>query len=157
MTRETQVATKNQGLEEGSVLSGQVGFQIQMLQSVAHEAARRVLDPLDITPARATALLLLRANPGCTQTALGEALNVNRSSAMKIVDVLQARGVVHRAPSSDPRAHALELTEAGTALARQLDAVLEEHERRFFGSLSAGERATLLALLQRLRESNLSD
>jgi len=139
-------------MKEGDGLSGQIGFQIQMLQSVAHEAARQALEHLDITPARATALLLVRANPGCTQTALGEALNVNRSSAMKIVDILEGRGVVRRAPSADPRAHALELTEAGDALVGEIDAVLADHERRFFAGLTAAERGTLLSLLQRLRK-----
>lgn len=138
-------------MKEGAELSGQIGFQIQMVQSVAYEAARRALDHLDITPARASALLLLRANPGCTQTALGEALNINRSSAMKIVDILQARGVVHRAPSSDPRAHALELTEAGKAFAQQVEVVLARHEQRFFGGLPQAERTALLTLLWRLR------
>ncbi|WP_206245313.1 MarR family winged helix-turn-helix transcriptional regulator [Novosphingobium terrae] len=142
---------KSQNMDEGKELSGQIGFQILMLQSEAYESARLALDHLDITPARASALLLVRANPGCTQTALGEALHVNRSSAMKIVDILQTRGVVHRAPSSDPRAHALELTEAGAALAEEVDAVLARHERRFFGALSEAERAMLLSLLLRLR------
>lgn len=142
---------KNGIMKEDDVLSGQIGFQIQMLQSVVHESARRALDHLDISPARASALLLVRANPGCTQTALGEALNVNRSSAMKIVDILEARGAVRRAPSADPRAHALELTKAGEILAEEIDGVLERHERSFFGQLSATERNSLLSLLQRLR------
>ncbi|KPH62562.1 MULTISPECIES: MarR family transcriptional regulator [unclassified Novosphingobium] len=139
-------------MNEGEELSGQIGFQIQMLQSVAHESARQALEPLDITPARASALLLVRANPGCTQTALGEALNVNRSSAMKIVDILEGRGAVRRAPSADPRAHSLELTEVGRTLATEIDLVFERHERKFFGPLSVAERNMLLSLLQRLRQ-----
>ncbi|WP_395397329.1 MarR family transcriptional regulator [Novosphingobium sp. BL-8A] len=141
-------------MNEGEALSGQIGFQIQMLQSVAHESARLALEPFDITPARASALLMVRANPGCTQTALGEALNVNRSSAMKIVDILEGRGAIRRAPSADPRANALELTDEGRTLASQIDVVLERHERKFFGTLSAAERAALLSLLQRLRQQD---
>ncbi|MFP5432659.1 MAG: MarR family transcriptional regulator, partial [Alphaproteobacteria bacterium] len=42
--------------------------------------------------AKFTALLLIRDNPGCDQTALGRALSVNRSSAMKLVNILEERG-----------------------------------------------------------------
>ncbi|MCJ2181785.1 MarR family transcriptional regulator [Novosphingobium sp. 1949] len=138
-------------MKVGSDLAGQLGFQVQMLQPAAHEAARAALAHLDISPARATALLLIRANPGCTQSALGAALNVNRSSAMKIVDQFEGRGLIRRAPSADPRAHALELTEAGEAFTRQLDEALAEHETRFFSVLSVAERKALLGMLQRLR------
>ncbi|MEJ2407770.1 MAG: MarR family transcriptional regulator [Novosphingobium sp.] len=138
-------------MKEGDTLSEQLGFQIQMLHSVASEAARTAVAHLDITPARGTALLLIRANPGCTQTALGEALNVNRSSAMKIVDMLEGRGWVLRAANSDPRAHALELTPAGEAYCEALDEAFAAHERKFFGGLSAVERRSLLSILRRLR------
>ncbi|WP_226634303.1 MarR family winged helix-turn-helix transcriptional regulator [Novosphingobium profundi] len=137
-------------MKVGGDLAGQLGYQVQLVHPMAHEAARAALEHLDITPARATALLLIRANPGCSQSALGGALNVNRSSAMKIVDLLEGRGLIRRAPSADPRAHALELTAKGEQFAADVDVALAENERRFFGVLSAAERKSLLEMLQRL-------
>ncbi len=138
-------------MKEGHDLEGQLGYQLQLVHPLAHDAARRALAHLEITPARATALLLIRANPGCSQSALGSVLNVNRSSAMKIVDLLEGRGLIRRAPSADPRAHALELTREGKVFADEVDTALAEHERAFFGVLNAAERASLLDMLARLQ------
>lgn len=139
-------------MKVGRDLAGQVGYQIQLVQPLAYEAAREALSHLEITPARATALLLIRANPGCSQSALGGALNVNRSSAMKIVDLLEGRGLIRRAPSADPRAHALELTAEGEVFADDVETALGGYERAFFGVLSADERKTFLDMLRRLHK-----
>ncbi len=138
-------------MKVGRDLDGQLGYQVQLVHPMAHEAAREALAHLQITPARATALLLVRANPGCTQSALGSVLNVNRSSAMKIVDLLEGRGLIRRAPSPDPRAHALELTPEGERFADEVDKALAAHEQAFFGVLSAEEREVLLDMLRRLQ------
>ncbi|WP_343222268.1 MarR family winged helix-turn-helix transcriptional regulator [Novosphingobium profundi] len=139
-------------MKVGRDLAGQLGYQVQLVQPLAHDAARAALSHLEITPARATALLLIRSNPGCSQSALGGALNVNRSSAMKIVDLLEGRGLIRRAPSADPRAHALELTEEGEAFADEVEAALGRYESAFFGVLSEAERVALLEMLRRLHQ-----
>ena len=98
------------------------GYQLRLLHLEADRRARQALDAFGMTPARVTALLVIAAHTGCTQTALGEALSINRASAMKMVNALETLGMVSREPAADPRAHALTLTAAG---GKALDAMLD--------------------------------
>ncbi len=41
--------------------------------------------------------MLIKDNAGCEQSALGRALSINRSSAMKLVNALSDKGLIERA------------------------------------------------------------
>jgi DNA-binding MarR family transcriptional regulator len=113
---------------------------------------------LALTPGQLGALLMIEANQGLSQSQLGAALGIDRSSVVPLLDRLQAMGLIHRtAHASDRRTHALELTDAGTAMIRRLLPLLEAHERRIAGALSAGERQTLMKLLDRIATSEPGD
>ena len=73
---------------EGEELTNLVGYQLYRAHLTLTGLTRDALDPSGVSPAKLAALLLIRDNPGCGQTRLGEALSVNRSSAMKLVNVL---------------------------------------------------------------------
>lgn len=110
-------------------LENSFGYQLRLLHLEADRRARLALEAFGMTPARVTALLVIAAQTGCTQTALGEALSINRASAMKMVNALEALGLVSREPAADPRAHALTLTAAGSeALDAMLDALRRADE-----------------------------
>ena len=127
-----------------------LGYQVQRAFQTMTEDARRVLEPYGLTPAKLTALLLIRANPGCDQTALGRALSINRSSAMKLVNVLVAQGYIERRAGRDLRTNALHLlASAGEQLAELL-AALRESDRRMSVRLTATEQAMLFGLLRKL-------
>ncbi len=131
-------------------LADLVGYAVQRAHLTVMDDLRRRLRPFDISPAKLTALLLIRANPGTDQTRLGKALSINRSSAMKLVNVLAERGLVERRPGRDLRSNALHLTEAGSeALTRMVEATRVSDDA-IVARLSASERATLLRLLQRV-------
>ncbi len=138
-------------MKEGRDLAGLTGYLLQRTNLLFFSKAAKSLAPFGISPARFSALMLVRDNPGCTQTALGEALDVNRSSAMKIINNLEERGLVSRQPGKDARANALHLTEKGEKLIPQIMRELKEGEDRLFESLDAEDRATLNRLLDRLR------
>lgn len=137
--------------EEGPEMATLLGYQMQMAILALGDSARIALAPFGITPARLAALLLVRDNPGCDQTTLGRALSVNRSSAMKIVNLLADQGLVERRPGRDLRSHALHLTEHGTARVRAMVDTLRARDRRIAAALDPGEFDTLLALLAKLR------
>jgi len=138
-------------MKEGTQLSGLLGYQLQMFQLVAQSIARDALARYDISPARVTALLLIRANQGCTQTALGEVLNVNRSSAMKLVNYLEGRGLVKREAGVDLRANALQLTAEGEAMVDEYFAALQRADQKMLGGLTPEEGQMLVALLAKAR------
>jgi DNA-binding MarR family transcriptional regulator len=140
------------------VSDGPLGHLGRLLGYVLRSAQVRVfqdfaasLDDLGLTPGQLGALLLIEANTGLSQTELGAALGIDRSSVVPLIDKLQGRGLVRRLVKvSDRRAHALELAEEGVALLRRLAPRLEEHERRIAADLSASERKTLMDLLARV-------
>ncbi|MGE4431865.1 MAG: MarR family winged helix-turn-helix transcriptional regulator [Sphingobium sp.] len=138
-------------MKEGKELSGLLGYQLQMFQLSAQALAREALSRHEISPARVTALLLIRANQGCTQTALGEVLSVNRSSAMKLVNYLEGRGLVRREAGADLRANALQLTPEGETLVEEFLAALRQADEKMRDALTEEEGRTLIALLAKAR------
>ncbi|WP_084581579.1 MarR family winged helix-turn-helix transcriptional regulator [Sphingomonas azotifigens] len=127
-----------------------IGYQLQMARLRLMEAAHAALAPYGISPARVTALALIRAQPGLDQSALGRALSINRASAMKLVNLLVERGLVERRPGRDLRSHALHLTPEGETQLPQMIARLHESELPVLADLDDAERATLLQLLNRI-------
>lgn len=136
-----------------AALEESLGFQLKLLQVDSETRARRALESFDISPARVAAMMIIEANPGCTQTALGDALTVNRASAMKLVNFLEGRGLVRRAPGADPRANAVYLTDSGTVTLKKMTQALDEADRKTLGALTAKEAASFLVCIKKLRAS----
>ena len=140
-------------MKQGSDLDGLLGYRIELVHLTAIEDARLALAPFGLTPAKLTALLLIRANPGCDQTALGKALSVNRSSAMKLINVLVDRGLIERRPGRDLRTNALHLLPGGEERVTEMLETLRQSDRRLAANLTAAERTTLMSLLKKLGKS----
>ncbi|MEQ6332160.1 MarR family transcriptional regulator [Sphingobium sp. MK2] len=120
--------------------------------------ARNALAPFDLSPAKFTALLMIRDNPGCDQTALGRALSVNRSSAMKLVNILEDRGLVERRAGRDLRTNALFLLPEGEVQVRAMAEAVRQSDARMTQRLSREEAAQLLALLRKISgEEDIAD
>ena len=82
-------------MKKGADLRGLVGYQIQRVHLELDADARAAMADHDLSPAKLTALILIRDNPGCDQTALGRALS--------ICDFSRATNAVassHRLPSA---------------------------------------------------------
>jgi DNA-binding MarR family transcriptional regulator len=128
-----------------------LGYVLRQAQLAGFDAFRRATTGVDITPARYTAMVIVRANPGLTQSALGEALGTARSGAMMVVDWLEDRGLAERRNlPHDGRAWGLYLTPRGEAELKRLNKKVRAHDARFAARLTAGERATLKDLLSKL-------
>jgi DNA-binding MarR family transcriptional regulator len=104
-----------------------------------------------ITPGLFGVLVLIEANPRLNQSRLSEALGVDRSTVVGVIDRLQKRELVKRTPSpTDRRAYALELTAAGRDVLNQLKRQVRRHEAAIARRLDPGEQTQLVALLRRL-------
>lgn len=144
-------------MKQGADLQSLVGYRVQRANLLMETDARAALADHDLSPAKMTALILIRDNPGCDQTALGRALSINRSSAMKLVNILADKRLVERRPGRDLRTNALMLLPEG---ARQLDAMLaavRQSDARMTRRLSAEDLKTLRTLLARLGPAPTSD
>src|SRR3982750_3041556 len=81
-------------LEEGPE---RIGLRVTMVQLAIYADLTPRLNNLGLTsPSRMTALLPIRANPGCSQSELAEYTGLSRASAVTMVDQLQATGLVER-------------------------------------------------------------
>lgn len=135
------------------VLETLLGYALRRAQIAAFDQFYRATAGHGITPPRFTALVILGANPGLSQTALGEVLGIARSGAMQLTDWLVGRKLAERRPRADDgRAWGLYLTGRGAALARVLKRRVRAQDARLGKRLSPAERRTLLRLLDRVAE-----
>lgn len=95
-------------------------------------------------------LVLIESNPGVTQGRLAEAMGLDRSTMVGLVDALEERGLVERRRGEDRRTNLLWLTASGRRLLGSAKQRIARHERRVATLLTAAERAQLLALLGKL-------
>lgn len=132
-------------------LDRHLGYALRRAQVAAFEAFHRATAGAGITPPRFTALVILQANPGISQSTLGEVLGTARSGAMLLTDWLEAQGLAERRHRADDgRAWGLYLTAAGQRLIERLRRRVRAHDRRFAARIGARERAELLRLLEKL-------
>ncbi len=139
-----------QGMRQGADLETLLGYQLQCAWFVADSDARASLSAFDLSPAKLTALILIRDNPGSDQTALGRALNVNRSSAMKLVNILVDRELIERRPGRDLRTNALHLLPEGEARVTAMLNIMRESDARITTRMTAEEIGTLHTLLRKV-------
>lgn len=132
-------------------LPAHFGYALKRAQIAAFDAFASATAGHPITPPRYTALVILEANPGISQSALGEVLGTARSGAMMLTDWLVARGLAERRHRpDDARAWGLYLTRRGKALLGTLKRRVLEHDQRFGARLTAAERREFLRLLAKL-------
>jgi len=138
------------GLSYGN-LDEHLGYVLRRAQLGGFEAFQRATANVDITPPRYTALTIVGANPGLSQSALGAALGTARSGAMLLADWLEARGLAERRRrKGDGRAWGLHLTQRGKALLARLRRRVLAQDAAFAGRLTPGELAHLKKLLGKL-------
>ncbi len=134
-------------------LDGLLGYHLRRAEVAAFQSFHAHMDAERVTPAQLGILITIEANPGVNQTRIGKGLGIDRSTLVAMVDGLERRGLLARAPApNDRRSHALKLTRAGEGFLKHLLAPLERHEREIARRLTPAERKTLIALLRRVAE-----
>ena len=130
------------------LLPGLLGYRLRLAQQAVFRDFGESVS--DLPPGRVGILLLIEANPGVTQTRLAQAVGLDRSTLVGVLDVLEARGLVERRRGEDRRTNGLLLTRAGRALVAGLKRRIRAHERRVAARLTTEEKDQLLALLEKL-------
>ena len=132
-------------------LDGLLGYVLRRAQLAGFEAFQRATAGVDITPPRYTALTIVGANPGLSQSALGAALGTARSGAMTLTDWMEKRGLVERRNRpDDDRSWGLYLTRSGEAQLRKLSRRVRANDAAFAARIAPRERETLEKLLHKL-------
>ncbi len=144
-TSELQSATRV--LAQGD-LSNLVGYRLRRAQQELFRDFAASIP--DLSPGRAGLLMLIEANPGLTQSRLAQAMALDRSTMVGVLDALEARGWVERRKGTDRRTNGLWLTRTGRVLLARVKRRIADHEARVTARLSRVERERLLALLTKL-------
>ena len=133
-------------------MTGELGFHLRRGQVAAFKHfAQSVTAAEDITPGLYGMLQVIANNEGLSQSALAEAMDVDRSSIVKVVNQLEERGLILRtAAPNDRRSYRLRLTAEGRLSLRRIEDAVMRQDRAFAEALSEEERATLIDLLTRL-------
>ena len=138
------------GLDYG-VLDELLGYSLRRAQVRMFIAFHEATRGMNITPPRFTALVVIGANPGISQSTLGKVLGIARSGAMLVTDWFEARGLVERRrrPGNE-RAWGLHLTRKGEQLTERMKRRVLELDRKRTPGLSGSDRRQLLGLLEKL-------
>jgi DNA-binding MarR family transcriptional regulator len=128
-----------------------IGYHLRRAQVSLFQHFARTVSRAGVTPGQLGVIAMIGANPGLSQTRLGSALGIDRSTMVGLIDGLERRGLVvrERAPA-DRRSHALRLSPRGAELLGRLEDAARAHENDWAERLSAAERRQLIDLLRRL-------
>src|SRR5262245_16834689 len=133
-------------------LSELLGYSLKRAQLKVFEDFLNCVEPLQLTPAQFSVLLLLDRNPGRNQTEIANTLGILRPNFVSMLDALESRKLCARVRSPhDRRSHIVMLTDRGRSiLARAKRLVATKHEARLNALLGEADRAALMKILDKL-------
>jgi DNA-binding MarR family transcriptional regulator len=128
-------------------LAGYTGHLLRAAHMAALGHARAKL-PGNAQPRVYGILTLLASTGPRSQNELGELLGVNRTIMVKVVDDMEASGLLERRRNpADRRSYALQPTQEGLATLERLDPAVREAEATFTAPVGKAGRARLNKLL----------
>lgn len=131
-------------------LEHHLGYQLRRTSVLLMSELGAQLAPVGLRPAEVTVLLVIRANAGCQQGAIGELLGIKSANMVPLIAGLVKRGLVAKA-KADGRSHSLSLTPAGRAKVAAVSQLLDRHDSAMLSRLDRQSLAGLLATLTKLR------
>ena len=131
-------------------LSGNLCWLLSRAAQSLTTQFRDGLDELDVSP-RAQCVLSTAMSGEFTQTALAQAVGLDKTTMVVTIDELEAAGLAERRPAEgDRRARIVGVTEAGRRKVAQAEDIVARIQAEVLASLPAGERALLVDALARL-------
>lgn len=143
-------------MSEESTLPGleaHLGYWLRRVSNHVSGAFARGLQARQVSVAEWVALRLVHERKIMTPGQLADALGMTRGAVSKVLDKLEAKDRIARAPDPrDSRVQWLSLTRRGARLLPELAKIADSNEEHFFGCLDHDEQAVLRRLLQKLTE-----
>jgi len=130
-----------------------VPFLLFRASAMSLSLANEMLGEMDLCARQVGILTMATELEPMTQKALADALGIDRTTMVTLLDDLEEKAYVTRQRHPrDRRAYLVEPTDAGRAAKIAAVQILDEQQRRFLAPLSEGERHQLAALLKRLQQ-----
>jgi DNA-binding MarR family transcriptional regulator len=128
-----------------------VPFLLYRAAEESHALANQMLAGMALTARQAGILTMVTELEPMTQKALGDALRIDRTTMVALLDDLEDKGYVARQRHpKDRRAFLVHPTDTGRTAKVAAVRILDEQQRRFLAPLNPAERGQLAALLGRL-------
>ena len=133
-------------------------YRLHLLHKVSdHESHQAYLQGLGLSLSEARCLATIGSFQPLSIMDLADKGNVNKGQASRAAQSLVDRGWIEKKNNPDDgRGVTLSLTASGKRLWRQTMALIDDRNQAIFACLSAAERSTLSALLDRLIAHNQS-
>jgi len=132
-----------------------IGYEMKMAYLLVQDDMVRILKPTGLRIVTFSALSIVVENPDISQTQLAQALQIERSGVVVIVDELENADLISRNKvEGDRRSYALRATLKGRNLWSRTEKRVHEHEDDILSGLTGAEREMLKALLVRIIEDN---
>lgn len=129
-------------------------LSIARSEAVARENLERVLAPHGLSMTQYNVLRILRGagSKGLCRNEIGQRLIARMPDVSRLLDRMEAAGLVSRVRSTeDRRLVNTTLTAGGSALVDELDAVVAEYQERQVGHMSEAQLRSLIELLSMAR------
>ena len=131
-----------------------IGVVISDVARLIRTAFDRRVRALDITRAQWLALTRLHRHPGVSQSELADMMEIERASAGRMIDRLEAKGwVERRGQDGDRRVKRIYLTAEAERVHKRLWRIAEVTVDDALAGLSSSDAAQLMALLARVKAS----
>ncbi len=135
------------------------------LPFVLHDVARLMRNRFDqrardwgLTRAQCVTLIKLECRPGLSQTELAAILEVEPISVARLIDRLEASGMVERRPDpSDRRMHRLHLLPAAKPVLAEIDAYREAGVAQLRETVAPEDWSTALRVLLQIKEALVTE
>jgi DNA-binding MarR family transcriptional regulator len=140
--------TRSEAREAGDQEPGyQIGFLLRLAHGRAARAFSAALEPLAIEGRHFAVLHHLDRHPR-SQRELVELIDSDKASMVRLIDDLEAKGLVRRdSTPGDRRVHAVTLTDAGTKALIEARHTAGVVATRLLAHLPPDDRARLISLL----------
>ena len=130
-----------------------IGYALRRAQGAVYADLNDALARISLRPLQYTMLLMVAENPGTSQTAVCEALGMQKANCVPTMSELERRGlIIRRKSATDARSYELHVTNKGKRILQRAGEVQSWHEQRLIDRIGLEGRDQLLRLLGKLTD-----
>ena len=130
-------------------LNNHLGYFLRRLQIWVFQDFIQTLATMKVRPAQYSVLLIIEANPGRSQAAIGQTLGIERARLARLLHEMERRKwVSRRASGSDARSHSLHLTADGRKTLAKIKSLAKQHETQLAKFVGLKRHRQLMDLLR---------
>ena len=145
------MTTPGAGTATANTATANIGLLLSLASAQGVAAANRGLRALDLNSRSFSLLDVVGQAGGVSQREIADAIRLDPSQVVALLDTLETRGLLERRPNpNDRRQRSVVVTPRGREELDRARAIVEDSLDEVLADLDHAERGTLRALLQRV-------